>query len=171
MATLQVTNPKDLISTISSSSLLSSKPCFSSLKPLKRSFLRTRHRFGGISCSFSSIETAKIKVVGVGGGGNNAVNRMIGGGLQVGFQLFSIGFCLKFENSVNFCGFYFLFSNFKNISFWSGFGLKFKKIGGFFPQFFGFWNLKVYLKWFFLWVLTYIFIWWLPIVTLRSWEI
>lgn len=28
------------------------------------------------------METAKIKVVGVGGGGNNAVNRMIGSGLQ-----------------------------------------------------------------------------------------
>ncbi|XP_071724592.1 cell division protein FtsZ homolog 1, chloroplastic-like [Rutidosis leptorrhynchoides] len=43
------------------------------------------HCFGsrnGISCSFSPVETAKIKVVGVGGGGNNAVNRMINGGLQ-----------------------------------------------------------------------------------------
>jgi cell division GTPase FtsZ len=29
------------------------------------------------------VETARIKVVGVGGGGNNAVNRMIGSGLQV----------------------------------------------------------------------------------------
>lgn len=29
------------------------------------------------------MESAKIKVVGVGGGGNNAVNRMIGSGLQV----------------------------------------------------------------------------------------
>ncbi|KAJ9562722.1 hypothetical protein OSB04_007882 [Centaurea solstitialis] len=35
-----------------------------------------------VSCSFSSMESAKIKVVGVGGGGNNAVNRMIGSGLQ-----------------------------------------------------------------------------------------
>ncbi|KAK8651764.1 hypothetical protein V6N13_141348 [Hibiscus sabdariffa] len=41
-----------------------------------------RHRFGGINCSFAPMETAKIKVVGVGGGGNNAVNRMIGSGLQ-----------------------------------------------------------------------------------------
>ena len=31
------------------------------------------------------MESAKIKVVGVGGGGNNAVNRMIGSGLQVEF--------------------------------------------------------------------------------------
>ncbi|EOY12203.1 Bacterial cytokinesis Z-ring protein FTSZ 1-1, putative [Theobroma cacao] len=81
MVTVQVTNPKDLLSRTSSSSLLSSRPCFSSKKPLKRSCLR-RQRFGGISCSFAPMETAKIKVVGVGGGGNNAVNRMIGSGLQ-----------------------------------------------------------------------------------------
>lgn len=31
------------------------------------------------------MESAKIKVVGVGGGGNNAVNRMIGSGLHVSF--------------------------------------------------------------------------------------
>ncbi|EEF31187.1 cell division protein FtsZ homolog 1, chloroplastic [Ricinus communis] len=44
-----------------------------------------RHRSSSpcaISCSFAPIESAKIKVVGVGGGGNNAVNRMIGSGLQ-----------------------------------------------------------------------------------------
>jgi cell division GTPase FtsZ len=29
------------------------------------------------------MDTARIKVIGVGGGGNNAVNRMIGSGLQV----------------------------------------------------------------------------------------
>lgn len=34
------------------------------------------------SFSFDPVESAKIKVVGVGGGGNNAVNRMIGSGLQ-----------------------------------------------------------------------------------------
>ncbi|KAH1121175.1 hypothetical protein J1N35_004335 [Gossypium stocksii] len=85
MATLQVTNVKDFISptsSSSSSSSLSSKLCFSSKKPLKRSSFSTYHRFGRISCSFASMETAKIKVVGVGGGGNNAVNRMIGSGLQ-----------------------------------------------------------------------------------------
>ncbi|XP_021287954.1 cell division protein FtsZ homolog 1, chloroplastic [Herrania umbratica] len=81
MVTLQMANPKDLLSTTSSSSVLSSRPCFSSKKPFKRSCLR-RQRFGGISCSFAPMETAKIKVVGVGGGGNNAVNRMIGSGLQ-----------------------------------------------------------------------------------------
>ncbi|CAH2069882.1 unnamed protein product [Thlaspi arvense] len=35
-----------------------------------------------LRCSFSPMESAKIKVVGVGGGGNNAVNRMISSGLQ-----------------------------------------------------------------------------------------
>ncbi|KAG6466006.1 hypothetical protein ZIOFF_076231 [Zingiber officinale] len=38
-----------------------------------------------VRCSspFVPVESARIKVVGVGGGGNNAVNRMIGSGLQV----------------------------------------------------------------------------------------
>lgn len=36
-----------------------------------------------ISSSFAQLDSAKIKVVGVGGGGNNAVNRMIGSGLHV----------------------------------------------------------------------------------------
>ncbi|KAH7510706.1 hypothetical protein FEM48_ZijujUnG0094000 [Ziziphus jujuba var. spinosa] len=47
----------------------------------KRGGLR-RHSVGVVSCSFAPMESAKIKVVGVGGGGNNAVNRMIGSGLQ-----------------------------------------------------------------------------------------
>ncbi|KAG9449344.1 hypothetical protein H6P81_009309 [Aristolochia fimbriata] len=34
------------------------------------------------SSSFVQMESARIKVVGVGGGGNNAVNRMVGSGLQ-----------------------------------------------------------------------------------------
>lgn len=49
--------------------------CFSP-KSLRK---RQRQRFS--ICS--SLSSAKIKVVGVGGGGNNAVNRMIGSGLQV----------------------------------------------------------------------------------------
>ncbi|KAL8237629.1 hypothetical protein R6Q59_018710 [Mikania micrantha] len=40
------------------------------------------HRRSALCCSFTSMDSAKIKVVGVGGGGNNAVNRMIGSGLQ-----------------------------------------------------------------------------------------
>ncbi|PHT44027.1 Cell division protein FtsZ [Capsicum baccatum] len=35
-----------------------------------------------VSSSFTPMDSAKIKVIGVGGGGNNAVNRMIGSGLQ-----------------------------------------------------------------------------------------
>ncbi|GAA0141782.1 hypothetical protein LIER_02841 [Lithospermum erythrorhizon] len=36
----------------------------------------------GVYCSFTPMESARIKVVGVGGGGNNAVNRMINSGLH-----------------------------------------------------------------------------------------
>ncbi|KMZ74051.1 hypothetical protein ZOSMA_136G00190 [Zostera marina] len=47
-----------------------------------------------IRCTFSSspfspVDSARIKVVGVGGGGNNAVNRMIGSGLQ-GVEFYAI---------------------------------------------------------------------------------
>ncbi|CAD6261865.1 unnamed protein product [Miscanthus lutarioriparius] len=42
-----------------------------------------------VRCSFAPVETARIKVVGVGGGGNNAVNRMIGSGLQ-GIEFYAI---------------------------------------------------------------------------------
>ncbi|XP_062017640.1 cell division protein FtsZ homolog 1, chloroplastic [Rosa rugosa] len=87
MATLA--NPNELISTTSSSiptafhhhnALTSPRTCI----PLgtKRRSAAKRHRFGSVSCSFAPMETAKIKVVGVGGGGNNAVNRMIGSGLH-----------------------------------------------------------------------------------------
>ncbi|XP_010449352.1 PREDICTED: cell division protein FtsZ homolog 1, chloroplastic-like [Camelina sativa] len=44
----------------------------------KRRSISTR----GLRCSFSPMESARIKVIGVGGGGNNAVNRMISSGLQ-----------------------------------------------------------------------------------------
>ncbi|KAK6124795.1 hypothetical protein DH2020_041461 [Rehmannia glutinosa] len=47
----------------------------------KSSYNSNRHRVG-VYCSFIPMDSAKIKVVGVGGGGNNAVNRMIGSGLQ-----------------------------------------------------------------------------------------
>lgn len=36
-----------------------------------------------VSCSGVTGGDARIKVIGVGGGGNNAINRMIGSGLQV----------------------------------------------------------------------------------------
>ncbi|XP_062185423.1 cell division protein FtsZ homolog 1, chloroplastic-like [Phragmites australis] len=48
-----------------------------------------RPRHATVRCSFAPVETARIKVVGVGGGGNNAVNRMIGSGLQ-GIEFYAI---------------------------------------------------------------------------------
>ncbi|CAN6241283.1 unnamed protein product [Urochloa humidicola] len=48
-----------------------------------------RPRRATVRCSFEPVETARIKVVGVGGGGNNAVNRMIGSGLQ-GIEFYAI---------------------------------------------------------------------------------
>ncbi|CAA0814000.1 Cell division protein FtsZ homolog 1-chloroplastic [Striga hermonthica] len=47
----------------------------------KSLYCSKRHR-NAVYCSFIPVDTAKIKVIGVGGGGNNAVNRMIGSGLQ-----------------------------------------------------------------------------------------
>uniref|UniRef100_A0ACD5V1L1 Uncharacterized protein n=1 Tax=Avena sativa TaxID=4498 RepID=A0ACD5V1L1_AVESA len=57
-----------------------------------RSQPRRRPRHAAVRCSsfaFAPVETARIKVVGVGGGGNNAVNRMIGSGLQ-GIEFYAI---------------------------------------------------------------------------------
>ncbi|KAH7546804.1 hypothetical protein FEM48_Zijuj01G0240000 [Ziziphus jujuba var. spinosa] len=93
MATLQLGKPYEIMSSTSPSIPTPfhhrKTPCSSS------SLLRTcipqsnrkrggprRHSVGVVSCSFAPMESAKIKVVGVGGGGNNAVNRMIGSGLQ-----------------------------------------------------------------------------------------
>ncbi|XP_050138100.1 cell division protein FtsZ homolog 1, chloroplastic-like [Malus sylvestris] len=83
------TNPNDLISTTSSSIATAfhhhkALPSLGTCIPLsgKRSSPWKRYRFGVVSCSFAPTESAKIKVVGVGGGGNNAVNRMIGSGLH-----------------------------------------------------------------------------------------
>ena len=90
MATLQLTNPNELM--ISSPSIptpfqhksLPFRECFSQRK--SSNYSQKRHRFGVVSCSFTPMESAKIKVVGVGGGGNNAVNCMIGSSLHVGFR-------------------------------------------------------------------------------------
>ncbi|KAL6651856.1 hypothetical protein ACP70R_010781 [Stipagrostis hirtigluma subsp. patula] len=54
-----------------------------------RNHPRRRPRHAPVRCSFAPVETARIKVVGVGGGGNNAVNRMIGSGLQ-GIEFYAI---------------------------------------------------------------------------------
>ncbi|KAM6580439.1 hypothetical protein CsatA_004213 [Cannabis sativa] len=93
MSTLQLRNLNELFSTSSSpiSTQFHHRKPFSLSQAPQRTCIsqsnrrRTtlkRHRFGVVSCSFAPMETAKIKVVGVGGGGNNAVNRMIGSGLQ-----------------------------------------------------------------------------------------
>ncbi|MED6124549.1 Cell division protein FtsZ 1 [Stylosanthes scabra] len=50
---------------------------------------RLRRRFTTATCSYASVDNARIKVVGVGGGGNNAVNRMIGCGLH-GVEFYAI---------------------------------------------------------------------------------
>ncbi|XP_057464989.1 LOW QUALITY PROTEIN: cell division protein FtsZ homolog 1, chloroplastic [Actinidia eriantha] len=94
MTTLQFTNPSELMCSSSSSSILSgfnqktlspfaSRTCFSPNDPPRGP--SKRHR-SVLSCtcrsSFTPMDAAKIKVIGVGGGGNNAVNRMIGSGLH-----------------------------------------------------------------------------------------
>ncbi|PSR95539.1 Cell division protein FtsZ 1 like [Actinidia chinensis var. chinensis] len=95
MTTLQFTNPSELMcSSSSSSSILSgfnqktlspfaSRTCFSPKDPPRGP--SKRHRsvlFCTCRSSFTPMDAAKIKVIGVGGGGNNAVNRMIGSGLH-----------------------------------------------------------------------------------------
>ncbi|CAJ2633884.1 cell division protein FtsZ homolog 1, chloroplastic-like [Trifolium pratense] len=83
MATLlpsSLTNPNKLLSHSSHfhNASLSTSPS-SVLHPKTQRFTR---RFGSVRCSLAYVDNAKIKVVGIGGGGNNAVNRMIGSGLQ-----------------------------------------------------------------------------------------
>ncbi|CAL5392701.1 unnamed protein product [Camellia sinensis] len=90
MATFQLTSPAELIMCSSSSSSIFSgfnhktfspfvsKTCFS-FQARRRS---PSKRYCTCSSSFTPMDVAKIKVLGVGGGGNNAVNRMIGSGLH-----------------------------------------------------------------------------------------
>ncbi|KAK4341883.1 hypothetical protein RND71_037699 [Anisodus tanguticus] len=85
--TLGLSNPTELPSSPSSSlafyhrpnSTLIPKQCY--FTGARRKCLCRPHRLS-ISSSFTQMDSAKIKVIGVGGGGNNAVNRMIGSGLQ-----------------------------------------------------------------------------------------
>ncbi|PKU76490.1 cell division protein FtsZ homolog 1, chloroplastic [Dendrobium catenatum] len=81
-SSLHPANAFHLISSTSSSSPKLFYPWIS----FPCSHWKSCHRRGHstVRCSFSldPVESAKIKVVGVGGGGNNAVNRMIGSGLQ-----------------------------------------------------------------------------------------
>ncbi|KAK8916061.1 hypothetical protein KSP39_PZI023068 [Platanthera zijinensis] len=82
-SSVHVPNTTHLISSPSPSSTKFFYPSFLTPVGHRRSCSRRGH--SGVRCSFSSfapLESARIKVVGVGGGGNNAVNRMIGSGLQ-----------------------------------------------------------------------------------------
>ncbi|XP_026438086.1 cell division protein FtsZ homolog 1, chloroplastic-like [Papaver somniferum] len=95
MATLlNITNANQLISSPSISlGFAKNNFCkdFSQMGFSLKARPRRRNDFG-VCCSassFSPMESAKIKVVGVGGGGNNAVNRMIGSGLQ-GIEFYAI---------------------------------------------------------------------------------
>ncbi|XP_010675824.1 cell division protein FtsZ homolog 1, chloroplastic [Beta vulgaris subsp. vulgaris] len=89
MATFGLTNANELVYSPPISTPFHSKKSFNFF-PKTLNFPKTSRRrrngknYAAFStyCSFSPMETAKIKVVGVGGGGNNAVNRMIGSGLQ-----------------------------------------------------------------------------------------
>lgn len=87
MAILGLSNPAELASSSSLPFYHSSphssfipKQCFFAGAARRKNSCR-RQRFS-ISSSFIPMDSAKIKVIGVGGGGNNAVNRMIGSGLQ-----------------------------------------------------------------------------------------
>lgn len=87
MATITFTNGNELCSSPSISNPFHAKMPFNSVSRIclpRRPTRRTGQNYATFcaSCSFTPMETAKIKVVGVGGGGNNAVNRMIGSGLQ-----------------------------------------------------------------------------------------
>ncbi|KAH8519035.1 hypothetical protein H0E87_000749 [Populus deltoides] len=84
MATLQLQLANPNTSSPSFSTSFQKKLCrFSQRRRLSSS------KHGSVSCSFAPMESAKIKVVGVGGGGNNAVNRMIGSDLQ-GIDFYAI---------------------------------------------------------------------------------
>ncbi|XP_073058894.1 cell division protein FtsZ homolog 1, chloroplastic-like [Primulina eburnea] len=90
MATLGFTKLSSELSASQSSSIAIAFPPFLSKNARNNnvSFSSTnskrisRRRRNGVYSSFVPMDSAKIKVVGVGGGGNNAVNRMIGSGLQ-----------------------------------------------------------------------------------------
>ncbi|XP_020230552.1 cell division protein FtsZ homolog 1, chloroplastic isoform X2 [Cajanus cajan] len=91
MAMLPLSNRTPIRHNALSSSSFVLRSCVS-LNPRARTCASEplRRRFAPVTCcSFSTLDSAKIKVVGVGGGGNNAVNRMIGCGLQ-GVEFYAI---------------------------------------------------------------------------------
>ncbi|KAK6934519.1 Tubulin/FtsZ, GTPase domain [Dillenia turbinata] len=91
MVILRLTNPNDLVTSSSFGNGFCRRTLHCTVDKMRVSSSRarransSRRRHCGVTCSSSSfgpVESAKIKVVGVGGGGNNAVNRMIGSGLK-----------------------------------------------------------------------------------------
>lgn len=78
MATMGISRPP---SALTSSTSISSAMLFRAKNAPGVAFF-SRRKLNGVCSSFTQMDSAKIKVVGVGGGGNNAVNRMIGSGLQ-----------------------------------------------------------------------------------------
>ncbi|KAM0942531.1 putative tubulin GTPase [Dioscorea sansibarensis] len=81
-SSLPLSRPINPISPTPSLNLFSYSTGFA---PVERRMVFRRPRSHSVRCSFASfapMDSARIKVVGVGGGGNNAVNRMIGSGLQ-----------------------------------------------------------------------------------------
>ncbi|QCE01780.1 cell division protein FtsZ [Vigna unguiculata] len=78
-----LTNPNELLSLSCSSTFHHNALTTSvSFNPRTTRIAPQRRRFASVRCSYAYVDNAKIKVVGIGGGGNNAVNRMIGSGLQ-----------------------------------------------------------------------------------------
>ncbi|XP_039142371.1 cell division protein FtsZ homolog 1, chloroplastic [Dioscorea cayenensis subsp. rotundata] len=81
-SSLQLSRPINPTSQTPSLNLFSYSTGFA---PVERRVVFRRARSHSVRCSldsFTPMDSARIKVVGVGGGGNNAVNRMIGSGLQ-----------------------------------------------------------------------------------------
>ncbi|KAK9084715.1 hypothetical protein Sjap_025126 [Stephania japonica] len=93
MAALHLSNPNQIFTSSTIRTGFRPKKAFKDVFHLgfgsrarKRSVGR---RSDSCVCCFGEIDSAKIKVVGVGGGGNNAINRMIGSGLQ-GVEFYAI---------------------------------------------------------------------------------
>ncbi|KAL0306312.1 UNVERIFIED_CONTAM: Cell division protein FtsZ1, chloroplastic [Sesamum radiatum] len=92
MATLGFRSPPSELVSFHSSAISFSEHARASIsfsRSRRRSFCNFKRRRGGVCSSYLPTGSAKIKVVGVGGGGNNAVNRMIGNGLQ-GMDFYAI---------------------------------------------------------------------------------
>ncbi|PKA52822.1 Cell division protein FtsZ like 1, chloroplastic [Apostasia shenzhenica] len=89
-SSLQLSNSIHAISPTFSSTQKLFFPCVSAPLGCRRGCRRRADSVARCSfASFAPVESARIKVIGVGGGGNNAVNRMIGSGLQ-GVEFYAI---------------------------------------------------------------------------------